>query len=155
MALSSFVYQVLGIELFLFIDYLQPKCLEILMPPLISKWQQLSNSDKDLFPLLECFTSIAQVSPSASVWLFLFCLCTLIPLVLPCHRSVWSENCFMWNMNIMITWFYCECTSESMFCWICILVIVRTDLLLFSKTPTEWQLWYGIFIIIVLYTPWN
>ncbi|KAK9150951.1 hypothetical protein Syun_009260 [Stephania yunnanensis] len=38
----------------------QPRYLEILMPPLISKWQQLSNSDKDLFPLLECFTSIAQ-----------------------------------------------------------------------------------------------
>jgi transportin-1 len=30
------------------------------MPPLIEKWQQLSNSDKDLFPLLECFTSIAH-----------------------------------------------------------------------------------------------
>jgi hypothetical protein len=40
---------------------LQPAYLEILMPPLIAKWQQLSNSDKDLFPLLECFTSIAQV----------------------------------------------------------------------------------------------
>ncbi|KAL3645630.1 Transportin-1 [Castilleja foliolosa] len=38
----------------------QPAHLEILMPPLIAKWQQLSNSDKDLFPLLECFTSIAQ-----------------------------------------------------------------------------------------------
>ncbi|MCE0481866.1 Transportin-1 [Datura stramonium] len=38
----------------------QPKYLEILMPPLIAKWQQLPNSDKDLFPLLECFTSIAQ-----------------------------------------------------------------------------------------------
>lgn len=38
----------------------QKKYLDILMPPLISKWQQLSNSDKDLFPLLECFTSIAQ-----------------------------------------------------------------------------------------------
>ncbi|XP_071921159.1 transportin-1-like [Coffea arabica] len=38
----------------------QPKYLEILMPPLIAKWQQLSNSDKDIFPLLECFTSIAQ-----------------------------------------------------------------------------------------------
>lgn len=34
--------------------------LDILMPPLIEKWQQLSNSDKDIFPLLECFTSIAQ-----------------------------------------------------------------------------------------------
>ncbi|KAL3514972.1 hypothetical protein ACH5RR_021874 [Cinchona calisaya] len=38
----------------------QPNYLQILMPPLISKWQQLSNSDKDIFPLLECFTSIAQ-----------------------------------------------------------------------------------------------
>ncbi|EOX97585.1 Importin beta-2, putative isoform 2 [Theobroma cacao] len=38
----------------------QPVYLEILMPPLIAKWQQISNSDKDLFPLLECFTSIAQ-----------------------------------------------------------------------------------------------
>ncbi|KAJ6386115.1 hypothetical protein OIU77_029140 [Salix suchowensis] len=38
----------------------KPAYLEILMPPLIAKWQQLSNSDKDIFPLLECFTSIAQ-----------------------------------------------------------------------------------------------
>ncbi|KAL4609820.1 hypothetical protein ACB092_08G008400 [Castanea dentata] len=38
----------------------QPNYLDILMPPLIAKWQQLSNSDKDIFPLLECFTSIAQ-----------------------------------------------------------------------------------------------
>ncbi|XVE67197.1 hypothetical protein DITRI_Ditri08aG0140800 [Diplodiscus trichospermus] len=38
----------------------QPVYLEILMPPLIAKWQQVSDSDKDLFPLLECFTSIAQ-----------------------------------------------------------------------------------------------
>ncbi|XP_024377334.1 transportin-1 isoform X1 [Physcomitrium patens] len=37
-----------------------PKYLEILMPPLISKWQQVQDYDKDLFPLLECFTSIAQ-----------------------------------------------------------------------------------------------
>ncbi|GMN38220.1 hypothetical protein TIFTF001_007452 [Ficus carica] len=38
----------------------QPAYLEILMPPLIAKWQQLLNADKDLFPLLECFTSISQ-----------------------------------------------------------------------------------------------
>lgn len=31
------------------------------MPPLISKWQQLPDSHRDLFPLLECFISIAQV----------------------------------------------------------------------------------------------
>ncbi|KAJ7545352.1 hypothetical protein O6H91_09G116500 [Diphasiastrum complanatum] len=36
------------------------KYLEILMPPLINKWQHLPDSDKDLFPLLECLTSIAQ-----------------------------------------------------------------------------------------------
>lgn len=42
-------------------DDLQPMHLDVLMPPLIAKWQQLSNADKDLFPLLECFTSIAQV----------------------------------------------------------------------------------------------
>ncbi|XAR72677.1 hypothetical protein NMG60_11019397 [Bertholletia excelsa] len=38
----------------------QPTYLDIMMPPLITKWQQLSDSDKDLLPLLECFTSIAQ-----------------------------------------------------------------------------------------------
>ncbi|KAL5561246.1 hypothetical protein UlMin_030993 [Ulmus minor] len=38
----------------------QPAYLDILMSPLIAKWQQLSNADKDLFPLLECFTSISQ-----------------------------------------------------------------------------------------------
>ncbi|KAJ0241878.1 Transportin-1 [Hirschfeldia incana] len=38
----------------------KPAYLEILMPPLVAKWQQLSNSDKDLFPLIECFTSISQ-----------------------------------------------------------------------------------------------
>ena len=52
---------------------MQPVYLDILMPPLIAKWQQLSNSDKDLFPLLECFTSIAQVSIRVLVdWLVVF-----------------------------------------------------------------------------------
>nr|GEW51131.1 transportin-1 isoform X1 [Tanacetum cinerariifolium] len=37
-----------------------PKYIEILMTPLIAKWQQLLNSDKNLFPLLECFTSIVH-----------------------------------------------------------------------------------------------
>ncbi|XP_026446059.1 transportin-1-like [Papaver somniferum] len=57
----------------------QPRCLEILMPPLISKWQQLANSDKDLFPLLECFTSIAQVDPASAVVLYEkeFVVCSL------------------------------------------------------------------------------
>ncbi|XP_047310116.1 transportin-1-like [Impatiens glandulifera] len=42
----------------------QPSYLNIMMPPLLAKWQHLSNSDKDLCPLLECFTSIAQALSS-------------------------------------------------------------------------------------------
>eukprot|EP00245_Coleochaete_scutata_P005591 TRINITY_DN19250_c0_g1_i1.p1 TRINITY_DN19250_c0_g1~~TRINITY_DN19250_c0_g1_i1.p1 ORF type:complete len:894 (-),score=159.66 TRINITY_DN19250_c0_g1_i1:1054-3735(-) len=38
----------------------EPRYLEIIMPPLIGKWQELQDSDKDLFPLLECLTSVAQ-----------------------------------------------------------------------------------------------
>lgn len=53
-----------------FLFSMQPVYLDILMPPLIEKWQQLSNSDKDLFPLLECFTSIAHVR--ISVFLIIY-----------------------------------------------------------------------------------
>ncbi|CAF1019344.1 unnamed protein product, partial [Rotaria sordida] len=35
-------------------DYIQ-----LLMPPLIERWNLLTNDDKDLFPLLECLSSIA------------------------------------------------------------------------------------------------
>ncbi|KAI3916107.1 hypothetical protein MKW98_004548, partial [Papaver atlanticum] len=60
-------------------ELIQPRCLEILMPPLISKWQQLSNSDKDLFPLLECFMSIAQADPASAGVLYEkeFVVCSL------------------------------------------------------------------------------
>ncbi|KAG5526841.1 hypothetical protein RHGRI_032939 [Rhododendron griersonianum] len=51
----------------------QPTYLDILMPPLIAKWQQLPNSDKDLFPLLECFTSIAQVHVALCFGNFMLC----------------------------------------------------------------------------------
>ncbi|OTF76627.1 Transportin-1 [Euroglyphus maynei] len=33
--------------------------IELLMPPLIHKWNSLRDNDKDLFPLLECFSSVA------------------------------------------------------------------------------------------------
>ncbi|KAL1924807.1 uncharacterized protein VTP21DRAFT_4461 [Calcarisporiella thermophila] len=33
--------------------------VELLMPPLIERWQMLPDDDTDLFPLLECFTAIA------------------------------------------------------------------------------------------------
>lgn len=29
------------------------------MPPLIAKWNSLKDDDKDLFPLLECLSSVA------------------------------------------------------------------------------------------------
>ncbi|XP_027199136.1 transportin 1 [Dermatophagoides pteronyssinus] len=37
----------------------RPEFIELLMPPLIQKWNSLSDNDKDLFPLLECFSSVA------------------------------------------------------------------------------------------------
>jgi len=37
----------------------QPKYIEILMPPIIKKWNRLKDTDRDLFPLLECLSSIA------------------------------------------------------------------------------------------------
>ncbi len=33
--------------------------IELLMPPLIQKWNELKDEDKDLFPLLECLSSVA------------------------------------------------------------------------------------------------
>ncbi|KAG2202751.1 hypothetical protein INT47_004775 [Mucor saturninus] len=36
----------------------QPPFICLLMPPLISKWNQLSDKDTDLFPLLECLSTI-------------------------------------------------------------------------------------------------
>ncbi len=37
----------------------KPELVSILMPPLIQRWNTLSDSDRALFPLLECLTSIA------------------------------------------------------------------------------------------------
>ncbi|KAI9485129.1 armadillo-type protein [Zychaea mexicana] len=36
----------------------QPRCLMLMMPPLIAKWNKLSDQDTDLFPLLECLSSV-------------------------------------------------------------------------------------------------
>lgn len=38
--------------------------INILMPPLIQKWNMLKDDDKDLFPLLECLSSIATALQS-------------------------------------------------------------------------------------------
>ncbi|KAK3755301.1 hypothetical protein QZH41_014609 [Actinostola sp. cb2023] len=37
----------------------KPEYITMLMPPLIQKWNQLKDEDKDLFPLLECLSSVA------------------------------------------------------------------------------------------------
>lgn len=38
--------------------------IDILMPPLIQKWNMLKDDDKDLFPLLECLSSVATALES-------------------------------------------------------------------------------------------
>jgi transportin-1 len=37
----------------------KPDYIQLLMPPLIQKWNVLKDEDKDLFPLLECLSSVA------------------------------------------------------------------------------------------------
>uniref|UniRef100_A0A182WMC8 Transportin-1 n=1 Tax=Anopheles minimus TaxID=112268 RepID=A0A182WMC8_9DIPT len=37
----------------------KPEYISILMPPLFEKWNSLKDEDKDLFPLLECLSSVA------------------------------------------------------------------------------------------------
>ena len=36
----------------------------MLMPPLLEKWNSLKDEDKDLFPLLECLSSVATALQS-------------------------------------------------------------------------------------------
>lgn len=42
----------------------KPDYINLLMPPLISKWNVLKDEDKDLFPLLECLSSVATALQS-------------------------------------------------------------------------------------------
>jgi len=37
----------------------KPEYINMIMPPLIQKWNMLKDEDKDLFPLLECLSSVA------------------------------------------------------------------------------------------------
>ena len=37
----------------------KPEYIEQLMPPLYAKWNDLRDDDRDLFPLLECLSSVA------------------------------------------------------------------------------------------------
>uniref|UniRef100_UPI00358F60DF transportin-1 isoform X2 n=1 Tax=Myxine glutinosa TaxID=7769 RepID=UPI00358F60DF len=42
----------------------KPEFIQMLMPPLIQKWNLLKDEDKDLFPLLECLSSVATALQS-------------------------------------------------------------------------------------------
>jgi transportin-1 len=42
----------------------KPEYISLLMPPLITKWNMLKDEDKDLFPLLECLSSVATALQS-------------------------------------------------------------------------------------------
>lgn len=42
----------------------KPEYISLLMPPLIQKWNMLKDEDKDLFPLLECLSSVATALQS-------------------------------------------------------------------------------------------
>ncbi|KAM9237784.1 LOW QUALITY PROTEIN: transportin-1-like [Dugong dugon] len=42
----------------------KPEYIQMLMPPLIQKWNMLKDKDKDLFPLLECLSSVATALQS-------------------------------------------------------------------------------------------
>ncbi|XP_046353586.1 transportin-1-like [Haliotis cracherodii] len=42
----------------------KPEYVNLLMPPLIQKWNMLKDEDKDLFPLLECLSSVATALQS-------------------------------------------------------------------------------------------
>lgn len=37
----------------------QPELLQLFMPPLLQKWQQFQDMDRELMPLMEAFTSLA------------------------------------------------------------------------------------------------
>ena len=37
----------------------QPQCVNLLMPPLMQRWQQLGDDDRAIFPLFECLGSVA------------------------------------------------------------------------------------------------
>ncbi len=58
-----------------------PNLLRVYMPPLVAKWQSLADSDRDLLPLLECFTAIAPAIGETQ-------------LLLPSFPFVWRSSPF-------------------------------------------------------------
>ena len=57
----------------------QPDCIQLFMPPLLQRWQTTEDTDRELLPLLEVFTTIAQaLGTPLTPALFLFCVMGLI-----------------------------------------------------------------------------
>ena len=49
------------------LPWVQPAALQILMPPLQDKWTAIPDTDRELLPLFECFTSLAQALGALTV----------------------------------------------------------------------------------------
>lgn len=67
----------------------RPDYINLLMPPLINKWNILKDEDKDLFPLLECLSSVATALRSG---------------FLPYCEPVYRYACYIHN-NLLINSF--------------------------------------------------
>ena len=67
------------------------------MPPLVAKWQSLADSDRDLLPLLECFTAIAPAIGETvlfPLWLEIFS--PLVRAGSPLWIPLWLELFLLW-----------------------------------------------------------
>ena len=69
--------------------------INMLMPPLIQKWNVLKDEDKDLFPLLECLSSVATALQSG-----------FLPYCEPVYRRCVSLVEQTLNQNIVSTQIY-------------------------------------------------
>jgi hypothetical protein len=73
------------------------------MPPLQEKWAQLADSDRELLPLFECFTSLAQAlgAPTA---------CMRVPF--PRHSISASALC----MALRMCCIHASCPAQGLLC---------------------------------------
>lgn len=78
----------------------KPDYINLLMPPLINKWNVLKDEDKDLFPLLECLSSVATALRSG-----------FLPYCEPVYRWVYSPlrgTCKSDTMQTLTCTFRCD-----------------------------------------------
>lgn len=93
----------------------QPRCLQIMMPPLITQWNNLSDNDTDLFPLLEVYysfrTALKSTNIKSSFHYSAYLLSLLhseqgLPILLSqCSHGVLSllpRRCIKWSWQIRV-----------------------------------------------------